>query len=123
MRMPEPPIPEEAVEAAFIAVKELRLDRPMYEPPMPREEAEAAVQAAAPAIRKQLLDEVREALEEQAAEYRRQASEARRRGEQGGWEKLSAAADVVGGVTRIISEPGAALDILEDSDQSEETDA
>jgi hypothetical protein len=47
------------------------------------------------------------ALKEQAEEYRREAGEARRRGDQGGWEKLTAAQSVVSVVTRIIfdSEP------------------
>lgn len=52
--------------------------------------------------RSQEYQRVRRALDEQAAEYRREANEARQRGEQGGWEKLTAAGDVVEAVTRII---------------------
>lgn len=62
----------------------------------------AAFEKAAPALRSQERQRVREALDEQAAEYRREANEARQCGAQGGWEKLTAAGDVVECVTRII---------------------
>lgn len=78
--------------------------------------AREIVETAAPAIRKQERQRIREALEEQAAEYLREASEARQRGAQGDWEKMSTAADVVNCVISILSEPGAALDTLKDSD-------
>lgn len=72
--------------------------------------AHAAVEAERPRIEREATQRIREALEEQAAEYRREANEARQRGEQGGWEKLTAAGDVVECVTRII------FDSPEDSD-------
>jgi hypothetical protein len=88
------------------------------------EEGPAALRAVADQItqpensdaRAQERQRVREALREQAAEYRREANEAGRCGEPAGKEKLLVAADVVDCLTRIISEPGAALDTLEDSD-------
>lgn len=72
----------------------------------PGEVAEAALAVAAPSIRSQERKRVREALKEQAEEYRREAREADGDDE----DRLFVAAGVVDCVTEIISSPGAALD-------------
>lgn len=77
------------------------------------------VQAAAPDLKREERDRIHAALKEQAEEYRREAGEAHRRGDQGGWEKLTAAQSVVACVTRIIFEPTASTPQPADQQEGE----